>query len=217
MTEILNKTELFEGIDKNDIDSILKCLKVSFNKYYKGDFIFLAGKSKPMVSILISGKAQIIKETASGDSMLINEVYPGNLFCETFASMDLNIIPLSVVATEVSEVIMFDIYKIIHTCTSACSFHQNLIFNLLKIMAKKNIFLNQKMSYITHKTIRNRLLSYFYDEIEKFNSSYFTIPFNRYELADYLCVDRSALCRELSNMKKEKIIDYKGKNFHYLL
>lgn len=43
-----------------------------------------------------------------------------------------------------------------------------------------------------------------------------TIPFNRDELANYLSVDRSALSRELANMKKENIIDY-HKNVFKLL
>jgi len=40
------------------------------------------------------------------------------------------------------------------------------------------------------------------------NSMYFKVPMNRKDLADYLCVDRSALSRELSRMKDDGIIDY---------
>jgi CRP-like cAMP-binding protein len=91
-----------------------------------------------------------------------------------------------------------------------------MITNLLRIIAEKNIFLNQKMSYITHKTIRSRLEAYFSDMIEYHKSYEFMIRFNRNELADYLCIDRSALCRELSNMKSDGIIDYSGKYIKWL-
>ncbi len=39
------------------------------------------------------------------------------------------------------------------------------------------------------------------------------IPFNRQQLADYLCIDRSAMSNELSKMKKEGLIDYKKNTF----
>ena len=39
-------------------------------------------------------------------------------------------------------------------------------------------------------------------------SRYFEIPLGRVELAEYLCVDRSALTRELAKMKDDGLIDY---------
>lgn len=74
--------------------------------------------------------------------------------------------------------------------------------------------LNKKMSYITHKTIRGRLLAYLEDQAEEANSEKFEIPFNRNELSDYLCIDRSAMSRELSRMKKEGLLNFKKKTFH---
>ncbi len=37
-------------------------------------------------------------------------------------------------------------------------------------------------------------------------------------MADYLCIDRSALTRELNNMKKDGLLDFDKNTFHlYLL
>ena len=80
----------------------------------------------------------------------------------------------------------------------------------------------QKMSYLTYKTIRGRLAAYFFDCAEQAMTQNdfprdlpktieFEIPFSRTELADYLCVDRSAMSRELSNMRKEGILDFSGR------
>jgi CRP-like cAMP-binding protein len=40
-----------------------------------------------------------------------------------------------------------------------------------------------------------------------------SIGMNQEEFANYLCVDRSSLSYELNLMKKEGVIDYKGKTY----
>ena len=72
------------------------------------------------------------------------------------------------------------------------------------------------MLFISHKTIKERLISFLEEQEITMNSSEFEIPYNREQLAGFLCVDRSALSRELSNMKNEGLIDYK-KNWFKLL
>jgi len=72
------------------------------------------------------------------------------------------------------------------------------------------------MSYFTFKTIRGRLIAFFYDRMELDDSLEFRLPFGRQELADYLGVDRSAMCRELSTMKKDGLIDYNGRNIKWI-
>ncbi|MBO7252252.1 MAG: winged helix-turn-helix domain-containing protein, partial [Oscillospiraceae bacterium] len=47
-------------------------------------------------------------------------------------------------------------------------------------------------------------------------SRYFEIPLGRVELAEYLCVDRSALTRELAKMKDDGLIDYDKNCFRIL-
>ena len=69
------------------------------------------------------------------------------------------------------------------------------------------------MMHTTSKSIRGRLLSYFSDCAKKEGSYSFTIPFNRQQLADYLGVDRSTMCNELSKMQREGLIRYERNSF----
>lgn len=175
----------------------------------------MAGWSKPEVSILISGRAQIVRENAWGDSMLVGVIEEGDMFGEAFAYMDVKSIPVSAVAAENGEALMLDV-KCIHTCENSCEFHQRFVLNLVRIIARKNSMLNQKMFYLNHKTIRGRLTACFSDLIRAQSSFTFELPFNRTELANYLCIDRSAMTRELSNMKREGILDYQGRKIIWL-
>ncbi|MDD4414254.1 MAG: Crp/Fnr family transcriptional regulator [Oscillospiraceae bacterium] len=216
MYDILNKNSLFEGIEPANIQGMLKCLDSRLGKYKKGEYIFLSGQSKPAVGILIKGKAQVVKENILGDSMIIGSLVAGELFGETYACLGENTISVSVVAQEYCEVLLLDMGNVIKTCKFACPHHQMLISNLLRVIAGKCINLNQKMSYFTFKTIRGRLIAFFYDRMELNNSLEFRLPFGRQELADYLGVDRSAMCRELSNMKRDGLIDYNGRNIKWI-
>ena len=47
-------------------------------------------------------------------------------------------------------------------------------------------------------------------------SAEFSIPFNRQELADFLCVDRSAMSSELSKMSRDGLIRYEKSRFRLL-
>ncbi len=214
MYNILSKHPLFSGIIVGDIKHILNCMDSRRQHFEKGELIFVADYSIPKVGILLSGKAQIIKENYHGDKMIVGNIDSGSLFGETYASMSLSTIPVSVEALENCLVLLLDLDRMLKMCESTCPFHQKMISNLLKIIAVKNMQLNKKMSYITHKTIRGRLLAYLEDQAEEANSEKFEIPFNRNELSDYLCIDRSAMSRELSRMKKEGLLNFKKKTFH---
>ena len=51
-------------------------------------------------------------------------------------------------------------------------------------------------------------MSFFSECARHSGSSSFLIPYNRQQLADYLNVDRSAMCNELSKMQKDGVIEY---------
>ena len=79
----------------------------------------------------------------------------------------------------------------------------------MTILAEKNSMLINKIQHTSKRTTREKLLSYFSDESKKSESSSFVIPFNRQQLSDYLCVDRSAMSFELSKMRNEGLLEYK--------
>jgi len=209
MQHILRKTDLFRGMSDMDIEHILNCLGSRKHIYHKGQYIFMEGETNPKVGIVLSGSVQAIKETRNGDCILINQMKPGEIFGLSHVCAQVEKLPLSIVAADNCEILFIELNQLVQTCHNACKFHIDMIKNALWVLARKNLFLDTKMYYISHKTIRERLVTYLQDQEHKFNSSEFEIPFNREKLADFLCVDRSALSRELGNMKDEGLIEYK--------
>src|SRR5699024_5300762 len=87
------------------------------------------------------------------------------------------------------------------------------IQNLLFTLASKNLNLNRKIDYITPKSIRDRVIAYLSDEALRQERNPLELPFNRQQMADYLCVERSALSKELSRMQDEGLISYRKNKF----
>ena len=85
---------------------------------------------------------------------------------------------------------------------------------MVVVLADKNRSLMEKIEVVSKKSLREKILSYLSLEAQKHDSKYFDIPLGRLELADYLCIDRSALTRELNNMKKDGLLDFDKNTFH---
>jgi len=212
----IKKCPLFAGIEDDQLESLLYCLTAAKRVYIKDEFIFRADNKAVSVGIVISGGVRVIQEDFWGNRAILAHIGPGGLFGEAFSCAGTDRLPVSVVASEKSEVMMVDYRKIVTACTSACVFHTRLVMNMLRILAEKNIMLTRKIEHLSLRTIRERLLSFLSVQAVQAKSDVVEIPFNRQELADYLCVDRSALSRELGLMQNEGILHYDKNRFELL-
>ncbi|MEG0692410.1 MAG: Crp/Fnr family transcriptional regulator [Oscillospiraceae bacterium] len=214
---VLNSVSLFDTIKETELKSILKCLHSEIKLYQKGDYIFMIDDMISTIGIVLSGQVQIIKEDILGNRTILTELVKGEIFGETFVCAGITKSPVSVFCVTNCEIMFIDYNRIVTSCTSACAFHATLIANMLKLIAVKSIYLNQKMTILSKRSIREKLMTYFIIETSKSKSSHFTISFSRNELADYLCIDRSALSRELSKMQKEGLLKFRKNSFELLL
>jgi len=210
---VLKNVSLFRDIESENIKCLLKCLSAKTENYRAKEAIFLAGNKYEYVGIVLSGQVQIVKEDFYGNKNIVASVEKGQLFGESFACADIKIIPVSVFAVEDCEIMLIDYRKIITTCQHNCSFYSKIIFNMLRIIAKKNIMISQKIEFISKRTTKEKLLAYLSLEAEKAGSNTFSIPYNRQELADYLSVDRSAMSAELCKLRDNGIIDFNKNKF----
>ena len=210
---VLKKSNLFSGVSSEEISAMLTCLSARLRHFKKEEFIIRSGDYIRSIGIVVSGTALIIQEDFWGKRTIISEVLPGTIFAETYACIPTLPIEMSVISDSECDVLFLDFSKILHVCTSACTFHTRLIQNFLSSIARRNMALTKKMQHMSKKTIREKLLSYLSAESLKSNASTFDIPFNRQQLADYLSIDRSALSNELSKLQEEGILTYKKNRF----
>ncbi len=214
--DIIAKTELFGSIGTEDLTSILHCLDARRVSYQKNDFLILEDAEVTHVGIVIKGNVQIVKEDIDGNRVIVDELRTGEMFGEAIACAELKKSPVAVLAAADSDILFIELKKIIRTCAASCTCHGQLIENLLKTIARKNIMLNRKMDILSKKTIRDKIITYLNLQMKSVEDRTFTIPFTRDELADYICVNRSALSRELGHMRDEGLLEFQKNKFKIL-
>ncbi len=210
---VLKRTKLFSGVGEEDILPMLNCLNAVVRQVGKGEYVFRQGEYIRSLMILGSGRLHIQKEDYWGNLNILNEIRPGEMFGEAYIVPNSDPLMNDVVATEESTILFFDMERILTVCPSACPFHTQLIKNMVYTISDKNKKLVQKISYISQRSTREKLLSYLSDEAKRQNSSSFSIPFNRQQLADFLSVDRSAMSNELCKLRDVGMLDFHKSEF----
>lgn len=207
---------LFDGIAAGNMDAMLGCTGYHIENYQKGQIVILEEEQIQHVGIILSGAVDMIKEDVWGNKTILTRMGKNELFGETFACGDDNRSVVTFTAAEDAEILFIPFHKMMYTCTNACVFHQKLVENMVRIIANKNRDLMRKVEIISKKTLREKILTYLSVQSQAQGSRYFSLPLGRTELAAYLCADRTALARELANMRADGLIDYDKNMFRIL-
>lgn len=213
---VLSKCALFKNIKIDQYEPLLSCLN-SYIKTFKNDeYIFFAGNEVNYIGVVLTGSAEIIKENPAGSKHILSFIGPSHIFGEGIVCTAFRISPVTIRVKEDSKMLFIPYERIIHSCGSACSFHLQIIQNMMMILGEKNLYLNTKIELLSLKGMREKIATYLLNESKEQNSLTFQIIPNRNELADYLNVSRTSMCRELARMKELNIIDYYQNSFKIL-
>lgn len=210
--DFLLKTPLFQGIREEELKSLLKSMHYSVKKYEKGEIILHTGDTGKPLGIVLSGKVHIEKCDFWGNKTILDSLGKGQVFAETYACNPDIPLMVSVVAMDDCEIMFLEVLSLLADKTYSRS-EQQILTNLFRVSARKNLILSQRIFHTSPKTIRGRLISYLSAQATLSDSQYFDIDFDRQQLADYLNVDRSALSAELGKMKREGLIDFQKNSF----
>lgn len=213
---ILAYCPLFDGICVEDLSSMLSCIGSRTVSVMKGQAIFHEGDPATHIGMVITGAVQMVREDFYGNRSIVAYIGPAELFGETYACAGMDSLPISVVADKDSQVLLMDCRRITTSCCNACAFHNRMVFNLLRLVASKNLVFDQKIQITSKRTTREKLMTYLLEQAKIQRSNSFTIPFDRQELADYLEVDRSGLSSEISKLRREQILKNEKNRFTLL-
>ena len=212
----LKNTQLFSGVGDNEISTMLNCLQSKLLTFKKGEYIFREGEHIDSITVLVEGKLLVQHDDFWGNRNIVNMIRVGEMFGESYVAPESGVLLNDVIAEENSTVIFFDVKRILTVCSTACRFHSLVVQNLFFSISEKNRTLVQKIGHMSKRSTRAKLLSYLSEEAKKNNNSQFTIPFTRQQLADFLCVDRSAMSNELCKMRDEGLLQFYKNQFMLL-
>lgn len=209
----ISASPLFRNIAAEELPSLLTCLNAVEKSVRAGTILLHAGDTTKQLALVLSGSVRIERCNIWGNTTILDYAGPGRVFGEVYACLPTTPVMVDVIAAEDSAILYLQPDRLFSSCQQACTCHQQLIRNLLVVMASRNLHLAQKIELITPKTIRERLLTYLSAEAVRQGKDAFTIPFNRQQLADYLACERSALSATLSKMQQEGLLTFQKNQF----
>ncbi len=209
----LARMRLFFGIEPEEIGGLLGCVSARRSSYSKNDLIVEEGSYVSDFGVILSGHARSVKWDASGKVTIITYLEKGGEIGALLAASPERKSSVYVQAVDDVSVLLIPYDRLLARCAAACQKHETLLRNFISIVAEKGLMLHERMSCLLKPSVRDKVLMYLSREARERQSRMFSIPLNRNEMAEYLNVERSALSRELSAMKRDGLIDYHRNSF----
>ncbi len=201
----ISKSMLFRQIPAEHYSEVFEYLQVSIRHYDKSELIQRLGEPLLYSGIVLDGMVEGSFLREDDNKININHFPAGRSFGEALACVQTPHSPIQLKAVTDCTVMLIRLNQIIDSTACPCSYQQTLSTNLIRILASQNVFSNLKLRIASQKSLRDRIMMYFYSLIPDKNGM-LHIPFTQTALAEFLGVNRSALSRELGRMQDEGII-----------
>lgn len=209
----LSSLPLFQGVAYDVLPNVLQALSAYQVSYQKGEYLLHNQDVVSAAGLVLEGKVLILREDFWGNRAILTQISAGYLFGETYAMLHLPA-EVSVEAAEDTTVLYLNLQALLTAQDPTLIL---LSHRLMQSFARRNLTLTRKIAHVTCRTTREKLLSYLSAQASDAGDAVFSIPFNRQQLADYLAVERSAMCAELSRMKQDGLLDYHKNHFRLFL
>lgn len=213
---LLKSTKIFSDANEFECQAMMFCFKTRFKSFDKNEKIVTEGDPVTDVVMVLKGSANILNEDDLGNISIISRVGFGEVFGLEELNNKMEIYKNNLVAKEKCLVMFMNAHRLMNMCENKCKRHELIIKNLMSMLLDNNKILLEKLNILSKKSTREKLLAYFKLCAEKNDNTYFEIPFNKTELANFLSVDRSAMSTELNKLKSEGIIDFDKKQYHLI-
>ena len=214
---ILRSCPFFNGRRDDEILSILHCVQAATTTRPRGSYILRAGDTTEVMGLVLSGSVLILQEDLWGHRNILSKCTAGDFFGEPYAATSGTVLNVNAVAEDDCTLLFLNVKRLLTSCPTACDHHQKLIRNLVSVLANRLLVFNDKITHVSKRSTREKLLSYLSSESVRQASLSFDIPFDRQQLADYLCVDRAAMSVELSKLQKEGILKTNRRHFELIV
>ena len=169
------------------------------------------------IGVVVTGAVRLTRMRMDGGRSILETIPENGVFGTTYVFRDVPTMGISVSAVGETIVLLFETDRITRPCHKVCDAHMQFVRNLLAVMSQTTFALKQKLRILSQRSIRARLMTFLHIRAKRAKANEFDIPFDRQELADYLCVDRSALSAELSKLRAEGVVESVKRHFKLLV
>ncbi len=207
---------LLKDIDDEGFRRLCECMGISELRLRNKQTFIVESDPCDRIGIVVTGAVRLTRQRIDGGRNVLETIPENGVFGSTYVFRDVPTMGISASAVGETTVLLIEIAKLSHPCHKVCYAHMQFIRNLLAVMSQTTFALKQKLRILSQRTIRARLMLFLNIRAKRAKSVEFDIPFDRQALADYLCVDRSALSAELSKLRKERKVEFVKNHFKLL-
>lgn len=209
----IKKSKYFKDFDDLDFYALQRCLNVQVKSFYKNESIIQDGDDSNYIYIILSGHARSYSLDIDGNRNIINDFPKDSIFGLEYYNTKQKSYKEYLLAVEDTIVIILNSYRCINPCQNRCKRHIDFTKSIFEEISRLLVENKKRIDVICQSKTRDKILKYLKYVKAQTRKEYFTIPYNRQEMADYLGVERTALSYELSKLKAEGIIDYDKNSF----
>jgi len=216
VVKTLKKSKLFQGLSEGDIETVLRAVAVTERKYAKNQIIVNRGEPVSNVGILKKGSAISTKYHLNGNEQILRIYHQGEVFSLDAVNTTLMTSPATLTSRTESTVLFIPYAKILESDFVGPDVKKTIMSNCAEILSNELIRLMYKIDVLSKRMLRERILTYLSLMKERSGSDTVDIGMNQEQFAQYLCVNRSVLSKELNRMRRSGLIDYKGNRYTIL-
>ena len=211
--EILISTSLFAGMKRKSLMPLLISLNARVSCFEKGEALLWEGNTVSDIGIFLTGRGRAVKEEASGKQLIITLLKPGSVFGDVLSASDRHKSPVTVLADDTTEVLLFSAAEIMESGENSSPERNILLRNYVRVISEKYLALHERIDCLIKPTVREKILALLLLFLRDSVCGEIIVPFDREGMAKYLNVERSALSRELSRMRRDGLVDYSKNSF----
>ena len=203
MFEALKDSVLFRGLEIFEINSLINSIPYQIKQFSGKEILAYSGESVGKAMILLEGKLQGEMIDFAGNSLKIEEMEPPQMVAAACLYGPQSVFPVNLSAVTKGKVLI--IFK--NDFTKLLSADQRVLSNYLNIISGKAQFLSRKITFLSFKTIKEKIAYYLLQNF-KTGNQIITINQSQKGLAEMLGVARPSLARTISEMESDQLIKW---------
>ncbi len=201
----LLKCEVFNGLEENFIEEVLKDAKIE--RYKSKEIVRYRGDSCEEILILIEGEAYGLFTNPEGRVLQIDHMIAPKLLASAVIFSTESKYPVDVETVKESVFLRIDKDKFVKFMMR----NEKLLRNYLRYVSDAFIFITDRFYEITMKNLVQKVCSYLVNLVDSQNTNLVIMDMTKEELAREFGVTRPALSRVFIELEKMGAIELEGK------
>ena len=185
-------------------------------RFGRGALLIEPQETVDWFGVVLSGRVLILQMFSDGVSSLMNTLRPGYVLGADLICTDSLRSPYTAMADGDGALLVFSRTALLEPGTLPEAYRLMVWGALLRFLSHENMRKHYRLAILSRRGLRDRVLTWLTMQTRRRGTNQFQAGFSREELADFLCVNRSALSHELSKMAAEGLIAFHRNEFTLL-